>query len=301
MLLIEDLDTMILERQLDPGTEANYRRNINAFGAYLGRPAERSDLSERTVNEWLRSLEAKYKPPTVLGNKRGITVLWNWLVSTGQVQPYHASRLRKIRLNRKPPVAWSIPNVVYLLQAAEQLEGSTLSGLRLRDLMYAWVTVAYETGLRPKDLLRLEYGSVVGNRVFLVQHKTKQPHTCTLTDATIEAIEAIRRDGEPRIFGMSKNTMRHYEVKLFEIAASLGFQRSPGQSTGTLRKTHGTEIARNHGIEAAARALGHVSGTKIARDHYVQPDALAAPPPPPVLNYAHSPSRADQDTQPIAS
>ena len=284
-MLIDDLNELTSERQLDPGTEANYRRSIRNYSLFIGHSAERADLSEPLVNDWLKHLEASYKPRTVVGHKRGITVLWNWLAQRNAVTHFNPNRLRKIRVPRKPPVAWSVTNVVALLQAANQLTGTLKCGLKVSELMNAWVSVAYETGLRPKDMMLMKHSSIVGNHVFIVQNKTQQPHICTLSPSTLAAVGRLKREGCEFVFGLPKSTMRKYELRLFELAETFGFSKQKGQSVGTLRKTHGTEVARTHGLQAAAQALGHISGTQIARDHYVQPDALALPPTPPEIDY----------------
>jgi integrase len=43
-----------------------------------------------------------------------------------------------------------------------------------------------------------------------------------------------------------------------------------------MRKLKGTKIAREYGLELAAEALGHVSGTRVIREYYYDPDRHAA-------------------------
>ena len=43
-----------------------------------------------------------------------------------------------------------------------------------------------------------------------------------------------------------------------------------------LRKLKGTQLARRYGLEIAATALGHRSGTSVVREHYYDPDIHAA-------------------------
>lgn len=279
--LADDLSALTLERQLDAGTEANYRRSIRFFSEFLGHEAARCDLTEQNVNRWLKHLETIKAPPTVLGHKRSITMLWNWLAGKGLVQFYNPRLLRKIKVQWKPPRAWSVPDVRILLQAAKELPGTLRCGITAKDLMTAWVAVAYQAGLRPTDIRTMPKESVDGGRLFLIQHKTKKPVVRSLSEDTAELLGKIQSDDRKAIFGLPKSTIRRYELKLFKIAEKYGFRRKPGQSIGTLRKTCATEIARLHGVDAAARSLGHVSGTKIALTHYIQPDALETPFSPP--------------------
>jgi hypothetical protein len=43
-----------------------------------------------------------------------------------------------------------------------------------------------------------------------------------------------------------------------------------------LRKLKGTKIGRAYGLEVAAQALGHRSGTRVIREFYYDPDRRAA-------------------------
>jgi site-specific recombinase XerD len=284
VLLLDHLDTLMLERSLDSGTEANYRRSIRFFGDFLGRPVVVSDLVEIEVNRWLKSLEPTKAARTVIGHKRAITVVWNWLADQNLTARYESRRLRKVKAAKNVPVAWSLPNVRALLEGAKRLVGRLRGGIAASDLMTAWVLVAYESGLRPGDLRLLAHSQMGDrNQVSVVQHKTGQRHSFTLTDYTVEAIRKIQRVGSDRVFPASRNTIRRWELRLFAAAEAHGFIRRRGQGLGTLRKTHGTEVCRTQGLEAAASSLGHIGGTAIAREYYVSPDALPVPKGPPSL------------------
>lgn len=282
-LLMSDVESLILERQLDKGTEDQYRRTIRFYSAWLGHTATRQDLDEKLINAWLREVEQTRSASTALYRKRGLTAVWNFLADQSLVRSYNGNRLRRISVRLAPPQAWSIPNVRALLAGAATLTGHMHCGILASDLMRAWVLVAYETGLRPSDLRLLTQADIKGETVYLCQHKTGKPHVATLSSDAVAALKKLDRDGTTLLFGFSRSTMRAWEVQLFAAAGEFGFTRRHGQSIGTLRKTHGTEICRTQGIAAAARSLGHVGGTIIAERHYVEPSAIARPMPPPRL------------------
>lgn len=50
----------------------------------------------------------------------------------------------------------------------------------------------------------------------------------------------------------------------------------PPISFQEMRRLRGTKIARQFGLELAAEALGHISGTRVIKEHYYDPDRNAA-------------------------
>jgi integrase len=290
-MLLVDVENMLLERPVDPATGANYRRSVRFFGDHLERPAERSDLREPIVNRFLASVAAVRSSATVLGHKRSLTAVWNWLAEQRLVDDYHARRLRRVSLVTPPPRAWSLDQIRQLLEAAGQLPGQLAHGCTAAQLMTAWVLVGYETGLRPSDLRVLRPADIAGGVITLTQHKTNRPHVCTLSPLALEALRPLLATGSATVFPPRKTTMRRWELRLFKFAEKFGFVRLEGQALGTLRKTNATEVCRRDGLDAAARSLGHVSGSGIAKRYYVAPDAIATTPTPPALYAIPKPDR----------
>lgn len=280
MLLFNDVEDLIAERMICIGTQNQYRRSVRCYSEYLQEPAKRLHLKERTVNQWLASLDGRRSPQTIRGRKAGITAVWNWLARLDAVKHYNPNRLRRINAPTPPPRAWSVDNVRALLAGAADIKGTLKCGIKARDLLTAWVWIGYESGIRPSDMRELQAGQL-GDSITIMQHKTGKPHTFRLSQAAIDAVAPLL--DRPKVFGLPKSTIRLWEKRLFEAAELHGFVRSRGQALGTLRKTHATEVARREGVEAAARSLGHVSGTKIAIDSYVQADAVSLPSLPPSL------------------
>jgi|694.fasta_scaffold52977_9 integrase len=285
MHLIADCEAMIAARSICVGTQNQYRRAVRCYSEWLQHAAERGDLLENRVNQWLCSMVSRASPETIRGRKAGITAVWNWLSGQHLVPAYNPNLLRRIDLRWQPPRAWAVDDVRILLVAADKVQGHLASGVRAADLLTAWIWLGYESGLRPSDIQRLQVNQL-GECIAICQHKTGQPHTFRLSPAAVHAISAVTQVGRSTVFGLPRSTMRRWELKLFAEAEKIGFRRLPGQGLGTLRKTHGTEVCRHSGLSAAAISLGHVSGTLVAKRSYVQPDALAPPPAPPRLDHA---------------
>jgi integrase len=178
-----------------------------------------------------------------------------------------------------------------LLKAASLVNGSLRCGLSARDMLTAWILVAYETGLRPGDIMMLKSTDIEGNVIRIVQRKTGNVHCCSITNSTSVALSRLCTPKRQYLFGLPKSTRRKWELLLFQIAENLGLTRKYRQGLGTLRKTHATEVCRISDANAAALSLGHVSGSEIARKHYIQPDAMGLPKSPPKIGWHNEKKR----------
>lgn len=283
MLLTKDLETLISQRPIGKDTANQYRKAIDCFSNFLGRPAKRTDLREFLINRWLTSLPSTLAPDTVRSRKAGLLVLWNWLASLERVKPYNVRLLRTVKKPAILPTSWTIPQVRILLASAQQIPDRLQCGVTASELLTAWILVGYETGMRPGDIMLLKPANLDNGVIKIVQHKTGYLHCAKITHHTQEALEKLASYKRPYLFGLAKSTRRTWEKKLFDVAETLGFNRQYRQGLGTLRKTHATEVCRSSDASAAAFSLGHVGGSQIAIRHYISPDAIGLPKSPPNL------------------
>lgn len=276
MLLQQALDEILGERDIQKITEDQYRRSLNSFSEHLKRNATSDDLTPTKVNLWVKSLQSS-KSATTCGNYlAGLLVIWNHLTERQLVEPYHSKRIRRIRKDSKPVVAWTVTEIRNLLKSADLLEG-LLRGTTLKasDFMRALILVSFETGLRPSDmrLIRIDQIDFKAGTIAVVQHKTRQPHVARLSQPTIEAIKRLKTTD--LVFPLGKTGVCKWERKLYKIAEeNYGFCRRKRSGIGTLRKSHATEIFTEHGLDVAARSLGHVGGVLVARKHYIDSRAI---------------------------
>lgn len=272
MKLLKLLESIDAERDLSKATREQHEISLRLLGKWLGHPAQLDDLTEPVINKWLASLaDTGRMPRTVLSKKRSITTVWNYASERGMCAPYHPRRLRKIRLTEPSFDVWSTGYVAKLLSGAEQLEGKVKRSIPASRFMKACLLVSFETGIRPSDCLRLKFSDIHETCIHWTQSKTGQRHCGYITARTHEAVESIRKPSRDRIFFISKSSMRHWVDKLFEAS---GLERRKGEALGQLRKSHCTEACKAHGLEVAARSLGHRSGTEVARKHYLAQGVL---------------------------
>ncbi len=269
------LDTVVdqieMEFDLAKCTIDQYRRSAKRFSEFLGRLADISDLSRENLNAFIADCQKSLTNTTSANYRRAICRLWNYLTETENLAAYEIKRLRRPKAEERPVVAWDKDDLPKLLAAAAELTGQLKMGVAACDYFQAWIWFEFDTGLRPSDMQRIAWTQIdwPGKRVLLTQNKTKKPHCVFLGDETVEALARILAPQRELVFPLTWGGLRKWADKLYILATHHGFHRNRGQNLGTLRKTHATTIYIELGEAAAAESLGHVSGTRIARKHYI--------------------------------
>lgn len=278
MLLTELLSQLVAERAIAPITVAQYRRAVSRFSEFLHRQATINDLNYHQVNGYLMWLESIGQSPCSIRNHRiGIICLWNYAVWPAELLPQFVTRrIRNPQIPQKPVTAWSVDTVSQLLRAASAVPGQLRCGLPASLLLQLLVRLGTETGLRPGDLRLLRWNQIdlAKRTIQLTQHKTGGAITVEISPETVVLLDLARKYHHELVIPLQKSGIRKWESRLYALASSIGFVRRPGQGLGTLRKTHATEVYRKHGIAAASESLGHRSGTRIAKDHYIDSAAV---------------------------
>lgn len=274
MLVIDALNSLLVEHDLEHTTQLQHKRAVRRFSEYLGRPATLDDLTLETINQWIIWLGEKKKlsPGSVLNHRSSIVRIWNYCADTlGTVGECPTRRIRRPKRPARIVRAWTLSELELLLTAAKDLPGRLRCGMKASDFMLAWLWVGYETGLRPIDLRGLQWQNIdfATSTITVVQHKTGCVHTAYFGPESAKHLQSLLTCAQNNVFPLCHWGIRRWEAILYRRAAKFGFTKLPHMGLGTLRKTHATEIYRQYGLAAAAESLGHASGTRMAREHYV--------------------------------
>lgn len=275
MHLATAVDQIATECDLAKSTIGQYRKAVSRFSEYIGTPAECKDLTASSLNQFVADLQTKVTNTTAGNYRRALCRVWNFLTENEGVPSYEIRRLRRPKSEEQPVFAWTLAELRMLLASCDRLDRKLRMGLPVRDYFRALILAAYDTGLRPSDLFLVKWTQFSRSErsIMLVQHKTRKPHIVFLSDESVKAIENIRGERD-RIFPLTWGGIRRWMERIFEGASVQGFVRLPGKNLGTLRKTNATEIYITDGEAAAAESLGHTSGTRIVRKHYIDHRAL---------------------------
>lgn len=251
---------------------------IGLFERHLGRTMELGDLTDELVNDWTSAmLDAEILcRRTVHSYRRGLLTLWRYAEEAGHIST-RPNRIRRIKVPKVVPSAWTAEQVGKLLNSALALDGYYRCGVQRATFWAAVVLVIWDSGLRIGDVLRLTVDQVSADGVgCLNQKKTGWPIVFRLSPPAVQAIEAIRGGGRKRIFGdvISRKTAF---ITFRKIAAHAGLSGG----TKKIRKSGATAVERQ--MPGAAQGyLGHRTPT-MAYEFYVDPRLLESarqlPPP----------------------
>jgi integrase len=276
MLLATIVDQITKECDLAYSTVSQYSRSVKRFSEFLGHAALDSDLDRENLNKFVQFVQSKATNTTASNYRRALCRIWNYLTEEHAKPAYEIRRLRRPKSIEQPVIAWSLEDVNAILKAASEVEGVLKTGVPANAMFSALIWSAYDTGLRPSDLFRIRWDQLDPELscITLVQNKTRKPHIVFLREEALDAIQRIRSVDNERIFPLTWAICRRWMERVFSLATQYGFKRLPGKNLGTLRKTNATQVYISDGESAAAESLGHTSGTRIVRKHYIDHRAL---------------------------
>lgn len=286
--------TYLGEHELKPQTAKFYGYTIARFREYLRREPMLVDLTDRTFNDFISAAAEIYSPHALRGYYRALLAMWRSAFAW-EATEVHPRRTRRPKVPPMIPDAWTLEETAALIEAAGRLPGKA-GGIPRRLLLRAWMLAQYDTAFRTADMLALRLDNVdwITGVVVIRQEKTGFPISRRLRPETLAAISATLAfaPGRERLFPLSKDRSRRGLYRawsdLRELADMCG-GREERNGPQKVRRTSATHLAREAGIEAATKALGHKDASLAVR-YYLDPSQAFAPPPlPPALPLRQSP------------
>lgn len=269
----------LLSRDLAPGSATALRWTARIFSQWR-QPlvATLDDLSEGTISAFLRDLQGKGRAPRYLKRMRGdLLCFWR-----------HAYRCRlkdrlpELDLVRNPtvprtaPEAWTIAEIRTLCAAADSMDGQYRWGVTRQAFWQAWIRVAWDTGLRPSDLLRLRTTQLSAGAIVVLQQKTQTTQVVALDRLTLHWIRKSYPPHREFIFGWPASR-NYFYLEFARLIARAGLQGSPKR----LRKSAASAVELEQ-PGTAGRFLGHLT-PGLAEKHYLDPrivrKTIRRPPP----------------------
>ena len=254
-------------------------RSLRLFIAWLERDATAADLSDDSVNDWLRSLERTHAPKSVKEFRGELLALWRWL--SGQQICEHPREVRRVRLGDPCPISWTEDEAVKIIEQCRRLRGVLPNGASRRIYCEALFRFGYETGLRRSDAWTVRRNQIrPDGTIVLRQHKTGHAHWPRIREVTIALL--ARLPGDPPLACPYRTTSRWYSYWRRYVTGPAGVRHGAMQQ---IRRTGATLLAIDH-PEAVQRYLGHRSPEmqrhyidwSIARPaHHMPPDLATNP------------------------
>lgn len=274
----ELLDLYAGSHDLERGTLVWFTCAIARFSKHLGRLPADDDFSDAAFNGWLTAeLKAgTLSRQSIAGYRKGILVLWRWAWKEGHLSQGPRNP-KPVKAPLPIPSGTSEDDVGRLLSAAAKLNGQfRRSKISKADYYRALVLLIWDSGIRLGDALRITWADL--ERGGIVQKKTGWPKYFRLRQPTLDALSAVRIEGEPRALGGAVSR-RHALVGMKRLKESA---RLSVGGTKAIRKGAASAVERNNPGHAST-FLGHRT-RGLAEKHYLDPRIVNREPPlPPPL------------------
>lgn len=258
-------------REIESETIRQYEISIGRLEEWAGGEIRLDQLDELMISQWLRDYSKTVAKSTVRSKRVQIVALWRNAADDGYVDP-PKRRIRTAKVVEEAPTAWTIDEVAKLRATCRKLKRRHKCGLSRAKWWELAVMIAWDTGLRWGDLVRLKVASIPAHGIFAwTQHKTKRVALCRIEPETMRLLRETLAEC-PRDLVLpwpaSGETFREQAKRL---VAKAGIR--PG-TWKWLRRSSGTDVEVQQ-FGAATRQLGHRPGSKVAYVSYVDPTIVA--------------------------
>lgn len=228
---------------------------VRHFVAFVGDDSLDA-FTDDNFNLWLTELleNSDKGAKTVKGYRGSVLSIWRWCWEDGLIED-PPRRIKKIRVPRRPPTAWTREEVLRLLAACDELR-------KRGDWARCYIHVVWSTALRTGDVFEIDLRNVDPEEkvVYLSQQKTGDPLCVRLSDDAYQ--ELVRQGGRLSPLG------RRALAQLFERLVLIADVR-PGTARW-LRRSAASYVCREYGYGAAEMLLGHRT-PEMCRKHYCDP------------------------------
>lgn len=264
ILILDHLQTYIQARDLSPEYTYGLRHHVRVFCEWLGGSPTLDKLESKTFNAWVTSLrETDAALNTVDNYRRAVLCVWRDAYESELVEnpPLRIKRLKKPRFIVE---AFNHEEIGKLLTEAAKIKGYAPNGVRRCDLMRAAIFVAYCTGLRRGDMLRLKRSQLGKDGIAtVIQRKTGYPVRVRLSPQALEECAKMKPDdGDDRLIPCAHGA-NWLQVAFRKVVARAGVR--PGQFRW-LRRSAGS-YAESMTPGGGSRVLGHRDGRVFVK-HY---------------------------------
>ena len=284
MRLIELAQQYLIFHGLSGETAATYLRTARYIEAVLG-GRDIASLTEADLCPIMRCWAGAFREETIRGHLRRLKTLlkFAWQLRLIADLP---RQWPHIRAAAQLPEAWTSEQVAKLFLVATEQPG-WLGPHKASSWWRAFLSVAWETGLRVSQMFRLRWADVdYQHRCIVIQAcpgtKSYRPQIKPLSVECLAALELLAEPPRELIFcwpEWPKSRRDFFSVWRYLCwLAGIPAPRSQRQLTHRWRRSSVTEAARNS-LEAARRHAGHTSPETTLR-HYIDPRLLLQQPPP---------------------
>jgi integrase len=271
--LVEYVPFYATTHDINIETARQYLTCAEKLEEWAGEHVYLHDLNELFLSAFLRDYSQLVKPATVRSKRTQIMALWRSAADEYLCDP-PTRRVRSVKVPWACRDAWTVDEVRQLLREASFMPRKHECGISHAEWFDLAIRIAWDTGIRWGDMVRLRRADIHGNMVVLAQSKTRRPHVGKLSLSTMAAIEqSLER--RPRLVVVPWWRSHQTFTKQLRLLV-----KKAGIRTGTwkwIRRGSATDVElQRPGSGMAARHLGHAPGSKVAEIYYIDHSQVAA-------------------------
>jgi integrase len=263
---------------LTPQSRMQLLWSVRTFEAFHDRPLAVRDFSDEAINAYVDWLRDNRQPDTVRTRRGNLLTLWRWAYQE-KLTDIAPRRVRKLRPIRREPQAWTMAEVVKVIEASRMLRGQFRGSLMCRcHYCESLIRAGYDTALRLGDLLRVQHQWITDGRLTIRQSKTRDIVACRLRNATLDAIERCMSDEPDRLLIWPLWGRREALCRIMRSIV-----KTSGVRPGTFKTLRKSAITALESIQpgAGTRLAGHRSRST-TEQWYIDRSQLDPPTLPPL-------------------
>jgi site-specific recombinase XerD len=180
-----------LIRDVKASTLEQYRIAADLFERWAGGPVPIDQIDEKSVSAFLRDYSATHAADTVRSKRNALLALWRGAADDQLCDEPVGRRVRRCTVPESVVTAWTRDEVQQLLQAAGKLKRWHRCGLRRSEWWPLAIRVAWDSGLRWADQVKIPVSAVRPDGwVSVRQGKTGKVSTFRFSRSTMSALAA---------------------------------------------------------------------------------------------------------------
>lgn len=267
-------DVYFPERHLKPESRRQLAMSIDAFLEFAG-DVTLNDLSHEILNHWIETNPRGWAARTIRRRVADVITVWGYAYAIQATENApNTRRVRRIRIARRLPDAWTLNQLDAMCKAAESETRYLPNGVRICDLLKATIYVGFYSALRAADLQQIRRGELSPHGVFVPQAKKHGDEVLvTIPQWVIEFIDDQYPVEIERVWAWPYRREYFYRV-WNENVAKAGLQ--PGKRSG-LQKLRRTSVTYGEAAKSGYGALlaGHKPGSPVTYHSYADPRIIA--------------------------
>lgn len=273
MRLVDYVEVYSTTHEIERETARQYRICAERLEVWAGQAVMLDDLNELLLSAFLRDYGRGARPATVRSKRTMLIALWRAAADEYLCDP-PLRRVRTTRVPWTPREAWTIDEVNRLVREASWLPRRTPVGMPRSEWFDLAIRVAWDSGLRWGDQIRLRVADIHDGVIVVGQNKTKRPVCGRLQPSTLSLLRAsLARWPRDHVtpWHASHET---FNDQVRRLVAKAGIR--PG-TWKWLRRGSATDVEiQAPGKGMASRHLGHAPGSRVAEINYLDPVVIAA-------------------------